>query len=509
MKKRIISAILAALMLTGTMTACGESAVNTNDETNAAADDTNPTGADQTAEETEEELTDLELRQRIPDDLPDVTYNGESFRVLMPVEKYAKYNFMSEILVEELTGDACNDSVYNRNVRIEDRFDVRFEVYDSETPQTDITTFVTAGTDDYHVVGFYDYVASAPILAGVLINWLEAPYVNVDKPWHNKAANDGATINDRLYAICSDLSISSMCFTYAIFANLDVANDYGYDASTLYGIVNEGKWTIDNFSDMISQMYVDANGNGKADYNDTYGFGYEITNPADVWLTAMGERVISVTPDGKSIELTFMSEKLISAYEKIYNLHYNNVGFETLAAQYDEEKYFAEEKLVFAPLRFSAAYNQLREMEAKYSMLPYPKYDENQEGYYTNADDKFSVFGLPLTSSSNLDFISTIFEALCAESYKTVYPEYYDTALKGKYSTDAETANMVELIMAGRAFDLSFQFGQDAVKGLCYFIRERLRDKTDLASKYKSGEKSLKKAIERNFSKAYDIDVSF
>ena len=502
-----MSVLLAALMLASaaTMLSCGENEVNK--ESNTANNTTNVTSTTDTdSTETEAELTDLERRQLIPDDLPDTKFDGDELRFLTPTLANG-YDYEKEIFVEELTGDACNDSVYNRNVKIEDRFDTKILSTAQSDPHNAIKTFVQAGTDDYHVVSFYDYCAYYPINAGVLINWLEAPYVNVDKPWHNKAANDGATINNRLYAICSDLSISSMSFTHAIFANLDMATDYGYDSETLYNIVKEGKWTIDNFADIISQMYVDANGNGKADLNDTYGFGYQITNPADVWLTAMGERVVTVTPDGKSIELTFMSEKLISAYEKIYNLHYNNVGFEKLSTQYDEEKYFAEQKLVFAPMRFAAAYNQLRDMEAKYSMLPYPKYDENQEGYYTNADDKFTVFGLPLTSSAKIDFISTIYEALCAESYKTVYPEYYDTALKGKYSTDAETAEMVELIMAGRAFEFSFQFGESYFQRLPYFIRERINDQTDITSKYKAVEKALKKGLEKKFAEIYDITV--
>ena len=49
--------------------------------------------------------------------------------------------------------------------------------------------------------------------------WTDIPYVNLEQPWHNKLANDGATINGKLFTICSDLSVSSMTYTYAIFFN--------------------------------------------------------------------------------------------------------------------------------------------------------------------------------------------------------------------------------------------------------------------------------------------------
>ncbi len=504
-KNRLMSVLLAALMLSSafSMFACGESTVNT--EADAAQTTTTPTAGEAEEVVVEEELSDYEKRQRIPDNLPDVKFDGAEFRV-MTRETFAGWQYSSEIWVEELNGDACNDAVYNRNVKIEDRFDVKISATEDTASQTTIKTFVVAGTPDYHLVSFFDYQSYNPINAGVVMNWLEAPNVNLDQPWHNKMANDGATINDKLFAICSDLSITSMTYTHAIFANTELLADYGYSTDDLYGFVKEGVWTLDKLSGMISEMYVDKNGDGKADSSDTYGFGYQITNPGDVWLTAFGEKVCSYTKEN-GIEITFMSDKTVSMLEKLLDMHYNNAGFSKLATQYDEETYFLEEKLVMAPMRFAAAYNTLRDMDAVYTMIPFPKWDENQAGYYTNADDKFSVFGLPLTSAPEIDFVSTVFEAMAAESYKMVYPAYYDQALKGKYSSDATTAEMVELIMAGRAFDFSFQFGESCFQRLPYLIRDHLvNNNPNLASAYKKLEKALGKSLTKILGKAYELE---
>lgn len=499
-----MSALLAVLMLSSSfaMFACGESEVNS--ETTADQNTTTPNAGENAETVVEEELSDYEKRQLIPDNLPDTKFDGAEFRV-MTRETYAGWQYSTEIMVEELNGDACNDAVYNRNVEIEERFDVKISATEDTASQSTVKTFVTAGTPDYHLVSFFDYQAYTPINAGVLMNWLEAPYVDLDQPWHNKLANDGATVNGILYAICSDLSITSMTYTHAIFANTDLLADYGYSPDDLYGFVKEGTWTIDKMIEMTSQMYIDKNGDGVASADDVYGFGYQITNPGDVWLTAFGEKVCTV--NGSDIELSFMSDKTISILEKLLDYHYNNQGFTKLSTQYDEETYFLEEKLVMAPMRFAAAYNKLRDMDAVYTMIPFPKWDENQEGYYTNADDKFSVFGLPLTSSGEIEFVSTIFEALAAESYKQVYPAYYDQALKGKYSSDPTTAEMVELIMAGRAFDFSFQFGESCFQRLPYLIRDHLvNNNANLASDYKKIEKALNKSMDKILGKAYNLD---
>ncbi|MBQ4607183.1 MAG: hypothetical protein IJB15_10780, partial [Clostridia bacterium] len=172
-----------------------------------------------------------------------------------------------------------------------------------------------------------------------------------------------------------------------------------------------------------------------------------------------------------------------------------------------EEEYFLNGQLAMAPLRFAAAYSDLREMDDAYSMLPWPKWDEAQKAYYTNADDKFTAFGVPLTAFGNVEFVGTIFEALCAESYKKVYPAYYDIALKGKYSTDAGTAEMVDLIMAGRNFDFSFQFGESHFQRLPYLIRDLIvAQSTNLASKWDSIEGKMNTAIEKDLLPLYGIE---
>ena len=511
MKKRILSLMLAVLMLSSasSLTACSESAADpaAEDAAQTTPDPAEiPEGDEAAAEEEEETLSEIEQRQLLPDNLPEVTFDGQEFRVLTRPGGETGFDYSIEIVAEELTGDACNDAVYNRNLTVEDRFDTKISVMQSGSPHQDIKTFVTAGTPDYDIVGFHDYLAYVPINAGVLMDWTDVPNVDLTQPWHNRSANDGATLNNILYAICSDLSISSMTFTYAIFANADLLTDYGYSTEDIYNLIRENEWTIDKMIEITSAMYVDKNGNGKTDKDDVYGFGYKIENPADVWMTAFGSKVCEITNDTQ-ITVTFMTEKNASIIEKLVNWHYTPTAFNILSADYEEQNYFLNNKLVMAPLRFFAAYNQLRDMEATYIMLPYPKWDTAQEGYYTNADDQFTVFGLPLTSEENIEFVTTIYEALCAESYKQVFPIYYDTALKGKYSSDPTTAEMVELVMEGRAFDFSFQFGESVFQRLCYKFRDMLLTKsTDLASAYAKVEKALDRGLNKTLKKAYKME---
>ena len=120
--KNIAAALLALLAASSVMTACGGSgdtgAGVVTDAVTGGADSTVETSAD-TAE-----LTDLQIRQSIPDNLPEVDYGGREFRIACSEE----YNFHNEFWVEEQNGDQCNDAVYQRNEKIESRFNTKISI---------------------------------------------------------------------------------------------------------------------------------------------------------------------------------------------------------------------------------------------------------------------------------------------------------------------------------------------------------------------------------------------
>ena len=148
-------------------------------------------------------------------------------------------------------------------------------------------------------------------------------------------------------------------------------------------------------------------------------------------------------------------------------------------------------------LYFGETTESLSEMEDTYGILPLPKLDETQNGYYTNCWDQFTVFAVPLTMpEGDGEFVGTIYEALCAESYKTVFPAYYDVALKSRYSAEPATAEIIDLIMAGRNLDFTFQFGSKLMD-LPYLFRTMVvANDTNVASRYNKSKKAMNKNVQ-------------
>ena len=85
--KRLIALILCAMMLAPTFASCSEKSQDGGETAASTENSANPGTAE--TDIPEEELTDLQKRQMIPDDLPDQTFNGEEFRVLTNADGYS------------------------------------------------------------------------------------------------------------------------------------------------------------------------------------------------------------------------------------------------------------------------------------------------------------------------------------------------------------------------------------------------------------------------------------
>ena len=480
--KRISTLALALLLL---LSSCGGAA----EETEAAAD----TSAVETEAETGP-LTEMEKRALVKDDLPDKDFGGMQFRIS------TKKGTMYEIDAEELTGDLLNDALYDRNLRIEERFNVEIvpiitEAGDGNTHVNSVKQSIIAADDAFDLAATYVFTSGSIVTEGYYLNWLNMPYNDLEQVWWISGVNDNFRVGDAIYAAVGDMCLSTLKLTYGIFFNRTRGMDYGI-TDTIYQTVQDGEWTLDYFMSTVEDIYEDTNGDGAKDTGDFYGFTAENATNLDIYSFAFDIPIMKRNADGVPT-LVFQTEKTISAAEKINRLYWEMPGSYVPEGDYGiPVTMFAEGKALFTTTYLSQAFSTFREMEDDYSILPYPKYDANQEKYMTGAMDNYSVLGVPITAS-NTEMISIITESLNVESYKTLFPTYYEQALQNKYSRDEESIEMINLLMEGRNFDFSTLFAGQ-ITGMSTLFREVINSKSgDFASKYASKEKSALAGLEK------------
>ena len=488
MKLKQITALLLASLLLASCASAGTSEVET-------------TGAATDAETTinTAELTEMEKRALMEDDLPEKDFGGKDFRIS------TKRGTMYEIDEEEETGDIIEDALYARNRRIEERFNIKIvpvitEAGDGNTHVNEVRQSIMAADDAFDLSATYVFTTGPLVTDGCFLNWLNMPYNDLSKPWWIGGVNDKFRVGDAIYAATGDMCVSTLKLTYGVFYNRTRGADYDLN-ETIYDTIREGKWTIDKFIEMTRDVYVDVNGDGERGNTDFYGFTAEKATNLDVYTFAFDIPLVKNNEDGVP-ELAINTPKTIEAVEKVNKLYWDGVG-SYIPEDYSEPvQMFRSGNALFTTTYLTQAFSTFRDMTDDYSILPYPKWDEAQEKYMTGAMDNYSVLGVPVTVS-DLEMVSLITESLNIESYKTLFPTYYEQALQSKYARDAESIEMIDILMAGRNFDFCTLFSSTII-GIPFMVRELVAGKsTAFASKYKSLEKGAQKGLEKVL-KAYE-----
>ena len=96
---------------------------------------------------------------------------------------------------------------------------------------------------------------------------------------------------------------------------------------------------------------------------------------------------------------------------------------------------------------------RLRTMDIDFGLIPFPKYDSNQQNYGHFVHQTTALLSIPVSTKDYVK-IGAFVEAMAYESMYTLTPAYYETALNGKYFRDPESSEMLDIILQSRTFDL-------------------------------------------------------
>lgn len=495
MLKRILCYFLAALMLLSFVACSGGG--DSKDTTKVPSQTTSPT-------------TDNGL-EYISDDLPVLDFGGEQVTILSAgiYNEEGEEDHKPEFTVEDLTSDAINDSIYNRELYVEDRIGV--EINNIQIPESQLTDeilkMVNTGEDVYDAYIHANHTLSQYAFAGYLTDLYTVEYIDLEKPWWSQKFNDEAEFLDSLYLSTGSLSLSLLRYTYAVYYNKALVEDYkdsNPDLENLYELVNDGKWTWDKFIELGSEIYRDMNGNSQRDLEDIYGIAYDDYIPIDAIWSGFDINIFSKTSDGW-YELDVNTDKLFTALDRLYVLLHENVGSITANVQNSDgttyntdeiEVYFANGTNLFLVAGLgSAEENTMRNMQDDYGVLPFPKYDENQKQYYSYSHDTYTAFTIPVTNQ-NPEVVGATLEAMASYAYRDTVPAYLDTVLKGQYMSDAESRHMIDIIVEGFMVDAAWIYLGTLASSYPNNYRYMLKDKErSYAAEHEANKKKVETVL--------------
>lgn len=495
--KRTIALLLVLLMAGSSLLSCSDATDEENPKT------VNPDASSDTVV-SEEETADPNAR--LDSGLGSADYEGYAFNIFVHNTIYNDWD------AEEITGEAVNDSKYERMMTVSDTANVTITPYvvtaDNRGGQTPLQNSVQAGTNDYDLVEISAYSACNALTAGILKDMNNIEHLDLSREWWDQYANEDFKFKNSIYMATGDISLADNNATYCIYFNKRIASDY--NLGNFYEMVDNMTWTIDNYRTFAESYGADTDndGNHVNDPDDEYGI-YIWDDIMMGIVNASGIKCCEINKDTGELELTLYSEKFVDAFNKFTQYAYNK---DTTCA-YQRNGYAADYgaiafrggRALFLMSNLGGAVGH-REMDDDFGILPLPLYDESQERYYNSiASWSGAFYCIPRNSYGDEGFSRTgyITQALAYESLYTLTPAYYEQTLKGKTSRDEESSAMLDLIFATRTYDFGWYF---EIGGYNEAIMNLLRGySSDVTSMYQKSEKVATRVLEKYNKKIVEI----
>lgn len=375
-----------------------------------------------------------------------------------------------EIAVSEQNGETLNDAVYERNIFIEEKYNIRMKSTGVENHGRIFTLFeetVLAGDGAYDAAMPNLTTAFKIAAKRLALNINELPMIDDSRLWWSAEILKSTSVAGLNYFIAGDINLSLMntvgitYFNKNLVGNLNLDNPYSY--------VTAGTWTLDNMAEISKPATRDIDGEGIMDENDMYGlvcssFAWQpLFYGTGNLLIVKNEEDIPSLNAGSEVNFNAVSKVigLINNYDTTLNVNNRSVNQNNLG-QITVDVFNEGRAVFFIELIYGVP--KFRDMDDDFGLLPMPKYDENQDMYYSYIHTaKATACAVPITNTDT-DKTSRILEDMSCESYKIIRPAFYDVMLKTKFTRDEESADMLDIILRNYNVDLTLlmiDFGLD------------------------------------------------
>ncbi len=440
MVKRLLCALLALLTAAGIFAACSAPAEEAAGETAAAESDAPVTG-------------ETKPVPNVPDGL---VFDGRVFNLLSSQEYYC-LNF-----TEEMSGDVLNDAVYSTRRNIEERLDVT--VTETPSPFWEMTNtvnkLVKSGDGTYDAVSHMDRYLLDLTMEGNFLAYDTLEYVDLDAVYWIPAMTGAVSVAGRHFMAVNSYNLRAYYLVMCLLMNKNLAESLNIGMP--YDIVRDGGWTRELTETYAAAAASDLNGDGAMDKEDRWGFHWEIHwGAVNTALIAGHTNLIEKDADGLLYNSAPSNERAADIIASVYAMMHEKdyVFVSRLAGEMDimaeNTKIFNEGRSLFMESYLNVT-GDLRAMEDNYSVLPVPKYDEAQEDYFARGYG--ANYSMVFVTCLDPSFAGAVLESLSCEAWNMILPAYIQDTLQGKYTRDAESEEMVSLLLGARDYSIAETF---------------------------------------------------
>ena len=299
---------------------------------------------------------------------------------------------------------------------------------------------------EFDAVANYGFVSMVHVVRDYYANLLDKdvfPYFDFKLHcWNQDIVNNG-TVNGQLYLAAGSMNLSMLDSAMMIWHNADLYDRIKLDTDpeNIQNLVLEGYWIYAELYKWAHYWDVDATNNCESGIYGVYigGDPFPI-QPNDAIPYAWDISFFTKNNDGTFSYNFIGNERAENAKTRLKNIHdaRGNGHYSDVACTCGDH-FVNGGTLFYADVLYwnKESNDMIREMKDRYSVLPWPKYDEYQEYYMTTTMDYFNTVSVLNHSDS---FVPTKGEAISAYlqcsneySFENIIGHYFSEIVTPKY----------------------------------------------------------------------------
>lgn len=412
----------------------------------------------------------------VKDQLPDsLNYGGKTVSIIHWVSEVTEFDCKS------LTGELINDACYHRDRKVEERLGVKLEYIQQAGGPNDgeVTEYcnavqnASAAGDYYDIIATYGRTAATLAYQGYLADLLDIneSYLNFENPWWSSGLTEELSAGDSLYLVTGDITPSVVQMAQGVWYNMDMIKNY--KLVDPYDHVKNNTWNLETLNGYIKDVEAAAgDDSGKYAVVSTY---YDVAS----LFHGTGIRLMTKGEDGyPAMNPDLYGEKAVNVMQTLgdwaktqwFYVGNNATVADTQGAGFDEASYdlFASGDALFVTANINASIYWAKNMTSEYSIVPSPKYSDDQAEYYSTLHNSITCFAAMRGQKQDmLSEISAVLECMGSESYRQVIPSVYETCLLSRYISSANTEEMLRLISSTVVYDFGRIYSMKSTNFLC------------------------------------------
>ncbi len=433
--------------------------------------------------------------------LPTVDYDGKSLRFYSrgPVAGSSGDHEAPDITSDGLNSEPLNNAVFHRNELLTDLYNIKFVNYQFEEPAQSCRLAIQSDMDPCDILtDDLDQLSTCVTNYQLYDMKSVSKYTDYTASWWDQNCYKQTSIKNMVFYMSGAITIMDNKATWAVAFNKDIVSNMNMESP--YTLVDTKRWTYEKMYKMMEEATQDLDANELMEDGDQWGL---LTEPFNTYALFAGSGTYIVTKDENDIPVYSLngSERSYDAMTMAATI--NNDKNYVLACSGNLDSSQSQSIGIFYDGRAlfwigsMGILEWMRPHETDFGILPLPKFDEDQENYYSAITPyHYCAYSIPASvSSKDLDFVDLMLENLAIYSQEMVEPVYIDQILVGKGMRDVESEPMLDIIFSNVMIDLGAVYNLGNIYGLCTSLT--VKKMSGMISKMKKSEGAVASDINK------------